>query len=200
MEQLIQIVPPEYEALRTAFTRLFRVCGSAQICGACFNGKLHNFYIADTFGGKRIRAEESSHSRGCCGSCANAGPMGCIDKPVLCSAWYCGDLARVLPDMVMDRLDYGLKSKEPLRSQLHKIPQMDAKSDHYWGAYKFGMEHDAKHPYTGKQKQAMQALADKLNELSDEVVEKGIQPNWKYVELMLGAKIGTFTRRDINGG
>lgn len=93
-------LPKEYTDLTAAISNVFFACGSKEVCGACFAGKLREEY-------------GYGRSHGCCSRCSSLTPTGCALKPLSCALWECAYMSRLLP----------LKTRQILRAVRDRLPK-----------------------------------------------------------------------------
>lgn len=114
--QILDNVPEEYTALEQAISRLFYLCGSKTLCGACFQGKLldHGYCYSikyeltaiyqDIAVKRKLVSKTPWKSYGCCGRCSSLSAQGCVQKPLGCASWQCQYISMLLPERISNFL------------------------------------------------------------------------------------------------
>lgn len=200
--EILDNVPEEYTALSDAISRLFYVCGSGKLCGACFQGKLIN-YSCRTASDITIRSFRKLHPRayeshGCCGNCPNLSTTGCVQKPLGCAAWQCPYSAILLPERVSFFLsgNFGIDAEPSAyrrRSQGLLYGTLSRWLHKRTGRFLFDFFRirgfDV--PLDAKGLKALTIAAKRVNRISDWLERTGLnKPNWPLMEKITRAEKG----------
>lgn len=204
--EILDNVPEEYTALSDAISRIFYVCGSGKLCGACFRGELVD-YSARTvpyqhIRKSRIRNPRAFESNGCCGSCSHLSATGCVQKPLGCAGWQCPYSANLLPERISIFLGVEMHTRGGQYSTARRPRRNSLK---FWVSNKLSCENGWRRdifsffrikgfdtPLTQQDKHWLKVAAKRVNRIADWLERTGLnKPNWPLMEKITRAEPGT---------